>query len=604
MPGLSIVFNKVKKPNNSYKLEEILNSQNYLEGYKSEVLLNNDLLFIGVNKHDKYPINILNIKNYTIILEGQIYNKNNDDLRKEFEEIIGLFETHKIYSYLKNWILSTDGDFIIYFIDNSNNQIFILNDIFGRLPIYYQKNNEDVTAVSRYLNFINKVFDTAKVDNMAVAQFLLMGYVINKRTLYSGINQLRPASFLKVQENKVEEKSIYQFNFDNKKYENVNFKDNIKNLSELFSKACLDRFSDDSKNIVTLSGGLDSRAVASCMFKNQIPFTAATIRYKNGSSEVEEKIAVDLSKIYKSKCEIIEIDLPTGKDVLSLLNIKEGMNSISTAQMLPFYAEIERLFGKDINFITGDNGDKIIFTLNEKMKKFSNIEFLADFIIREHSIIDLETINRLTGISKDEIISEFIEVLNLFPEENLSQKYVHFRSIEKPYKYAFQGEDRHRHFFNNKTPFWSVPFFEYIMNCSDHSKIKHRLFRALLNSFSPEATSVPYSNFRSSVNSLRGKLFMFTVYNIYPLVPSILKGELKARFFGGNPVIDPESTALKCLKEQLSKNIFSDYLNIEDIDSLKSFRKVILMNILSMTSEIELTRKNESTLNNYLNKVF
>jgi len=604
MPGLSLIVNKNRIKKNEDELKTILSSQNYLSGYKSEIFLSNNELFIGWNKYEQYPVTVFTYDRYSIIIEGEIYNKSEFILKKELTEIIGVIDEKKILSFLPKWLLSTDGDFIIYIIDRKLNEVYIFNDVFGRLPLYYKKNENGAVIISRYLNFINSIDETTSLDRIAVAQFLLLGYMINKRTLLNETNQFRPASFLKIGKHSFEENIVYQFNFDDKSYAGEKFRDNVRNLSDLFGKACIDRFNGDEKNIVTLSGGLDSRAVASCMYKNKIPFTAATMQYKNGSSAEEEKIALELSEIYNVQCNIIDIGLPKGDDVYTLLKIKEGMNSLATSQMLPFYDGIKGQFGDDINFITGDNGDKIIFTFNEQIKKFSNLRELAEYIITQHSIIDVDTVSSLTNVHKEEFINEFINVLSQLPEEDLLQKYVHFRSIEKPHKYAFQGEDRHRHFFINKTPFWSVSFFDYIMKCSDRSKIKHKLFGGLLNSFSPEATAIPYSNFRASINSLKGKAFMFAVYNLSHYLPGGLKGGLKAGFFGGNPLINPEDTVLNLLKAQYSNPGLSDFIKIEDFDSLRKFRKIVLFNIITMFSAIELFNNKSISLEKFGNSEF
>ena len=296
MPGLSLVVNKKNIKKNNKELEIILNSQNYLPGNKSEVFLSTEDLFIGWNKYEKYPVNILSFDRFSIIIEGEIYNKSEDTRKKELSEIVSVIDDEKILSYLPPWLLSTDGDFIIYIIDRKQNDVYIFNDIFGRIPLYYKKFKNGAVVISRYLRFINQIDDTSSIDKMGVAQFLLMGYMINKRTLLRETNQLKPASLLKIGKHYFEEKIVYQFNFDIKTYEKEKLHDNVKNLSDLFGKACLDRFYGNAENIVTLSGGLDSRAVASCMFKNKIPFTAATMRYQNGSSAEEEKIAIEKNK--------------------------------------------------------------------------------------------------------------------------------------------------------------------------------------------------------------------------------------------------------------------------------------------------------------------
>ena len=144
---------------------------------------------------------------------------------------------------------------------------------------------------------------------------------------------------------------------------------NVSELSKLFSTACINRTKESSENnIVTLSGGLDSRLVASCMSKNQIPFKVATIDYKSGKAHQEIDIALKLSKIFNVTAEVISTPNPKGSDICDLLKIKEGMVSLTTTPILPFYRGIIKAFGENVHYISGDNGDKVIFTYDKPIK--------------------------------------------------------------------------------------------------------------------------------------------------------------------------------------------------------------------------------------------
>ena len=107
---------------------------------------------------------------------------------------------------------------------------------------------------------------------MSISQFLLLGYMLGERTLFKEIKQLRPASLLIVNGYSLSVSVLHQFNFQNRENSSKDFETNLTELDHLFSKACKDRFKNDKKNIVTLSGGLDSRMVAACMHKNNILF--------------------------------------------------------------------------------------------------------------------------------------------------------------------------------------------------------------------------------------------------------------------------------------------------------------------------------------------
>jgi asparagine synthase (glutamine-hydrolysing) len=594
MPGISIVYKKNNENLNDY--QAILNSLNHLKYYNSRIFLNNNKCFAGFNGYDSYPLVKMKICGYDVILEGRIYNRTKNEIEIQLGDILSINKLNHFYDRLSTWILESDGEFVIYLI--SDESLLIFNDIFGRMPLYYFE-DENRVIVSRFLNFIVKSISKKMMDSIGISIYLLLGYMLGERTLLKNVKQLRPVTLLKYSSNRFELIPLFSFNLETKNNVHKNDKDIICDLKDLFSISCKYRYQTNEENIITLSGGLDSRLVASAMVSNQIPFKAATMVYKNGYAREEIAIAEELCRIYGSKLDKTLVMPPTGSDVLELLKLKEGMNSLSTAPIIPFYHKLLSTFSKGFVYITGDNGDKIIFTLDRPPINFNTLDDLVNFIITDNSIMPIEYITQITGITREEIFEEIKTNLLNFPEKDYFQKYVHFRSIEKPFKYAFQGEDRHRSYFWNSSPFWSYGFFNYFMNCSDFSKRKHRIFAGLLNSYSREATDLPYANFHSSVNSIKGKIFMNLVYNIYHLIPVADKKILKNYFFGGNPKVNENFQLYQLIKEQTEESDEIDcYIKIDKIMEF-DLNRSSAYNIFTLTSAIEYLLSNKSILYKY-----
>jgi len=599
MPGISLVYKKNAEVLTDYN--ELLRSLNHLPYYNSQVLLDNNYCFVGTNGYGSYPVGKMKIHGYDVIIEGKIYNKTINEIIDQLENILSLSNTNQFYDRLSKWILDSDGEFIIYMV--TDDSVLIFNDVFGRLPLYYY-DDQNKLIVSRVLNFIVKSIGSHQMDSTAISLFLLLGYMLGERTLIENVKQLRPITLLKYSYGKLEVIPLHSFNFEHKENINKSAKDILSDLKELFSISCKTRFQNNNENIVTLSGGLDSRLVASAMNDNKIPFKAATMVYENGYATEEIAIAEKLCNIYNVNLDKIQVIPPKGSDVLELLKLKDGMNSLATAPIIPFYNKLMDTYKKDFVYITGDNGDKIIFTLDQPPVDFNSIEDLVNFVINENSIMPLEYITQFTGITKEEIFEEIKILLLNFPERDLFQKYVHLRSIEKPFKYAFQGEDRHRSYFWNSSPFWSYGFFNYIMNCADLSKKKHKIFAGLLNSYSREAADLTYTNFHSSINSIKGKIFMNLVYNIYPLIPPQGKKILKNNFFKGNPTVDENFLLYQIIKNQGDgTSEIGRYLKTNEIKKF-SLNKVPVYNLFTITSAIEYFFNNKSTIQQYSEEEF
>ena len=526
-------------------------------------------------------------------------------MKRELVEITNILNHKSVIDELRSWLLTNDGDFIIYFIENELKTIYIINDVFGRLPLYYSKQNENI-IFSRYLKFITDLDDKSCFDRLAIAQFLLIGYMLGKRTLFENIYHVRPASFIKIENLTLEVTILHEFNFDKREHSETTMEQNVSELNKLFSNSCINRTKEFSENIVTLSGGLDSRLVASCMSKNQIPFKVATIDYKSGKAHDEIDISLKLSKLFNVPVKVISTPNPKGSDVYDLLRTKEGMVSLTTTPILPFYKGIIKAFGADVHYISGDNGDKVIFTYDKPIKKNSSVSALVKNFIQEYSLINIDYISKITSVDKKDILNEFEIIFDSFPEANLIQKYVHFKAIEKPFKSAFHGEDRHRHFFWNSSPFWSYPFFNYIMGIPESSKKMHRLFRKLLQAYSKEATNLPYTNFRSSINSFKGKSLMWIIFYFYPIIPFLYIKKAKSIFFGGSPELNSDHIAKKCIIDQIMnlKEIQNYFKTDELIPFLTNISSTNLYNFFTITSAIELFQTKMSIVEKKLKNEF
>ena len=604
MPGISLVLKQFLDDEYKQIIFANIKNQNVLPNYTSTSLLNEKNIIIAKNIYNEYPVQMESRNNLTIIIEGKIYNKKKNLYLLEIFELFSELDESVNSLKIKNWLINTDGDFIIYVYNHTDSSISILNDVFGRLPLYYYSHKDEI-IVSRYIKFIKNCKSKLNPDRMYLAQFMLLGYSLGTRTIIGQVDQLTSGSLLVFKYSQLKITKIFEFNFDHREHKDKKLDENIPKIAEHFSNACNNRFKNEKLNLLTLSGGLDSRLIASALNFDNIKFKSATIRYSYGSKVKDEEVAKQVSQLFRSDLTAVELKPPVGNDLFTLLKAKEGMNSLFTSQLLSFYEKIYNSFGSDINFITGDNGDRLIYSLNKPIKKMESLETLVDYIVNEHSIIDIKTVSNISGIVKDDIYNEIKNVLINFPEIEYRQKYVHLRTIEKPHKYAFQGEDRHRHYFWTLSPFWSFPFYNYLMNCSDKSKRKFILFAKLIEFYSKEAINIPYANFNASVDSLKGKLFLSMIYNIYPFVPTNLRGDFKAKFFGGNPNLNESSNLLRCLTKQIESNeTINNYLNIKDFNELKSLRKVQLYNILTLTSAIEFYSTNNSSLLNYSDQEF
>lgn len=599
MAGLNIILNDPDLISQTEKIEitqKSLNlSDDFLEIFKTE-----ERCYISWNKYSDYPVASIETDKYIILVEGKIFNFPQDKLASELEVIFDKFDIGK----LDNWLVRADGDFIVYLRDKHSGNSYIFNDILGRLPLYYCYTERGI-VISRHIRFISNLTEKRGFDRISLAEYLILGYVLGERTLFQGIQQLRPATIIVASDENIMIKDIHNFNFEIRENGNKSFEENVSALSELLSKACIDRFNNGKTNLLALSSGLDSRTVAACMTKNRIPYETLTMVYENGHGSEEVGVAKYIAEFFKVKWESIDIPPPTGKHMFSLLEAKEGMSFLATAPMLPFYEKLRSIYDDTFNFITGDKSDKIALLYDIPVGRLRNVDQLIKHILSEHAMIGLDEACAIINIDRNEILNDFTKLLNSYPETSFSQKYIHFRAIEKSHKLAFHGDDRHKRYVWSYCPLTSSPLVLYAFNCPEKIKKMHKLFISLMDSYSPAISRILYTNFKAPVTSIRGKLFMWSAYYIYPLLPTSINNYIKNVFFEGNPFINEKSIFYKIMARQFEKvPEISEYLNIPDISYLKKYRMHMMSTFLTLTSVIEYFYSKESIFSEYWDTKF
>ena len=560
---------------------------------------------VGCSKYPDYPINIFETDEFWICIEGKIYGKTIEAINKETHALIRrIFETTKTSEedkrVIADWLLKTDGDFVIYALNKKTKDFIIMNDVLGRLPFYYYNQNDEILA-SREIQLISYLIENeqhidTKFDKMAIAQFLLFRHTLGNRTLLSDVYRLGPASLLRIHIDNfsIQVESIYRFNFERKEHENKSIKDNAGRLVSLFTEACKSRADDNSKNLVSLSGGLDSRAVAACLRKSNVPIYAVTSTDPNwrpvDGNNTEPEIAEQIAKLLNIKWENYGVMEVRAQDIIRMIKIKRGQIYLPYCYLLPFLEKVQHKYHTSrINFFTGDGANRFFGTYDIKAR---NLDHLISKIIQVRSFLPLREVASLVEIDEKEIVDELRNILSSYPEESLSQKAVHYLYFEFDNKFIFEAEDIIRFYFWTVTPFYSIPFFKYAINCPDKHKSKHRLKREFLINISTSIAEIKTSNWGCSILSRKYKIMqsLLILYFKYPLLRKIIKKLKDNQSYG----YERDSKVIRCIEEQVKNcNVISNHLSLKAVNKIinncTDYNHFGADNLFTITSVIEKT---------------
>lgn len=527
MPGTTIYFSSESDSSISENDINIsLNSLLFNERYSVTNLLQEKKVRIAITNYKEYPIDVFRSDEFLIIVEGKIYNKSKGKLKAELERLAQTVfdESNEIKEDLTKWLHNADGEFIIVIHNLDDKRIAIFNDSLGRLALYLFQSDSSL-IITREISFILNLSFPIKIDTMGIAQFLFFGYPLHTRTLYEQIKRVQPGTLFVIDTTKdyIKTMNVHMYNFDNKIDELPDMGTILNNMEELFLTASKNRCEKGFDNILSLSGGLDSRAVLAALEKASINYKTYTFIKDDKSNQDDANISEELSELFNMNWNLLQLDQEEQKDISFLLETKRGMNELGNNFMVQF---LRKLLVKESNrlfYLTGDGGDKVLPGLLPAVKLNSLDELVKYIISTRSSLFTLTNVLKITGINYNDFCNELFNILNNYSEKIIANKYVRFVIFGRGLKWLFEGEDRNRYWFWSITPFYSQPFFNYSMMLPDRVKENYALQKQLLVKLSPEAAAINNAFWKLPITSSKLKVILFAKDNVYPRLPLFMK---------------------------------------------------------------------------------
>jgi asparagine synthetase B (glutamine-hydrolysing) len=200
-------------------------------------------------------------ENIVCLFNGEIYN---------YKELLGtsylnnmsdgecLIPLYKKYG--NDFIKFLDGEYSIVLFDFSNNTLIISSDIFRTKPLYYHISSENI-IISSYLSVCKSINSNLNYTLISPNQ-----------TIIFNLNDFSNTSY-----------TIYNWNLDQ-------YKNNLNDWEIAFENAVLKRYS--LKPIVSMSSGLDSGSIVSCLLKYNKDFLALTINQNEDCEIIRQRINI------------------------------------------------------------------------------------------------------------------------------------------------------------------------------------------------------------------------------------------------------------------------------------------------------------------------
>jgi asparagine synthase (glutamine-hydrolysing) len=242
----------------------------------------------------------------TVLFRGDLLNE--ASLRAELNEpnahrdavLAGLYDREGL-----DCLDRLDGTFAIAIIDRRNGRIAIASDALGSHPVYWRQDPEGLIFGSELRAVIRALDQRPALSMKAVADFVTVGFVLGRKTLAAGIELLDPGTVLTYEwptgalsrRKYFDPLSLFRGPRPDKDQYLVS-------VTESFQRAAAGALSGSHTFGVSLSGGLDSRAVL-CAAGGR---TAGLMSYTVGVPGcADQAIAAQLSRIAGTRHEFLEL---------------------------------------------------------------------------------------------------------------------------------------------------------------------------------------------------------------------------------------------------------------------------------------------------------
>ncbi|WLA85823.1 asparagine synthase (glutamine-hydrolyzing) [Bradyrhizobium elkanii] len=215
-----------------------------------------------------------------IAYNGEIYNA--DEIAKELEarghRFRGHSDTEVMLEAFEQWGIDATlpklvGMFAIAFYDRKHQRLTLIRDRLGKKPLYFGTSLGTFFFGSQPKSFFAHPDWSPEVDRKSVAAFMRFGYVPATRSIYSGVESLRPGERVDVVDGQVVTRTLY-WNIRElaaaaqRKPISLDDHEAKARLQSLLDDAVRKRMVSDVPLGAFLSGGIDSSTVVASMQKS------------------------------------------------------------------------------------------------------------------------------------------------------------------------------------------------------------------------------------------------------------------------------------------------------------------------------------------------
>jgi asparagine synthase (glutamine-hydrolysing) len=510
---------------------------------RTQVLLSAGELRLFVDTIPGQPLTSLAIGPVTAVLDGTLYGMSPASVERKLSELGESFRSggsSEAIERVRRWSDDVDGEFVIALINDEEKHAVVITDALGRLPLYWRANDHEI-VISRVAALVRR---DGKLDRVAGAEQAWLRYPLEDRTLIEGVQRTPPAAAITVSwvsEIKHRLSTYHQWNFSTPHTTKFDVDHLAGELAEQFKAACLTRSTPEGTTaLLSLSGGLDSRAVAAGLAMQSTPMQAHT--YSRSGTEHDVSGAREIASILGFSWNEFALTPSLATQYRSrVVSLTEGLNHAQMGFILEFFDHLSSTTTGPSWYFTGDGGDRVLPDLlpPERPRTFDE---LIRVLESRFTVAPSEVVERAFGIDRGTLTNNLRAHVAGYPEEHLDDRIVHFMVMQMAYKWLFEGENRNRHYFWSVSPFFNRQFFTAALAVPLESKRNYALYHSMLGQVNRQIAEIPFAGrWNLPMSSLRWK----AMEAARGYIPLFVRDALRQRRYKGQSIASLDD--LRCL---------------------------------------------------------
>lgn len=223
-----------------------------------------------------------------IVFNGEIFNYR--ELRSELETRGHFFSTHSdteviLHLYEEHGpdcLSRLNGQFAIALWDARQKSLFLARDRVGVRPLFYTLLNEQLIFGSEIKSILAYPGVGAEMDYAALDQIFEFWSPLSPRTIFEGIRELPPASYLLVTRGQITQQAYWALDFSADSSRHLTQGEALEELEALLVDATRIRLRADVPVGAYLSGGLDSSTITAVIRNfTQTPLDTFSISFSD-----------------------------------------------------------------------------------------------------------------------------------------------------------------------------------------------------------------------------------------------------------------------------------------------------------------------------------